>query len=252
MSGLEWQLAVVETVLQETPRVKTFRLRLPHWRPHRAGQHYSLRLTAPDGYQAQRSYSVASAPEQTGHIDLTVELLEDGEVSGYLFEGVLPGDQLEVRGPIGGYFVWEATSAASPLLLIAGGSGVVPLMAMLRHRQNTGLQNPTVLLYSVRNPAEVIYRQELEALARADSSFTLLLTYTRQAPPQWSGYQRRPDSAMLAEVVGRFITSPHCFICGPNGLVESAANELVALGLPASTIRTERFGPAAAGAIAVN
>jgi ferredoxin-NADP reductase len=246
MSGLEWQLATVETVVPETPRVKTFTLRLPHWRPHRAGQHYTLRLTAPDGYQAQRSYSVASAPEQTGQIALTVELIEDGEVSGYLFEGIQPGDQLEVRGPIGGYFVWEATPQAGPLLLIAGGSGVVPLMAMLRHRQRSGLRNPTVLLYSVRGPEEVIYQQELTALAAADSSFTLLLTYTRQAPPQWAGYQRRLDGAMLREALGHLSAVPRCYICGPNGLVESAANELQALGLPAADIRTERFGPSGA------
>lgn len=246
MSGLEWQVATVETVVPETPRVKTFTLRLPQWRPHRAGQHYALRLTAPDGYQAQRSYSVASAPEQTGQIALTVELIEDGEVSGYLFEGVLPGDQLEVRGPIGGYFVWEAAPQAGPLLLVAGGSGVVPLMAMLRHRQQSGLRNPTVLLYSIRTPDDVIYQSELTALAAADSSFTLLLTYTRQAPPQWAGYQRRLDGAMLQEALGHLPARPSCFICGPNGLVEGAANQLLALGMPATDIRTERFGPTGA------
>ncbi|MBX0290011.1 ferredoxin reductase [Hymenobacter sp. HSC-4F20] len=243
MSRLEWQLATVAAVLPETPRVKTFLLNLPSWTPHRAGQHYTLRLTAPDGYQAQRSYSIASAPEQTGQIALTVELIDEGEVSGYLFEGIAPGDQLEVRGPIGGYFVWEATPQAGPLLLVAGGSGVVPLMAMLRHRQRAGVHNPTVLLYSVRTPEDVIYGPELHAMASADSSFTLLLTFTRQAPAGWAGYQRRLDAALLAEVVSRFPTPPQCFICGPNGLVESAATGLVAQGVPAGAIRTERFGP---------
>lgn len=246
MSRLEWQLATVETITPETPRVKTFTLRLPRWTPHRAGQHYTVRLTAPDGYQAQRSYSVASPPEQTGQIALTVELIAEGEVSGYLFEGVQPGDQLEVRGPIGGYFVWEATPQAGPLLLVAGGSGVVPLMAMLRHRQRAGVHNPTVLLYSVRTPEDVIYQTELNAMAAQDASFMLLLSYTRQAPPAWAGYQRRLDLALLQEVLGRFASPPQCFVCGPAGLVEAAANALVALGQPAESIRTERFGPTTA------
>lgn len=246
MSRLEWQRATVAAVVAETPRVKTFVLRLPAWQPHRAGQHYTLRLTAPDGYQALRSYSVASPPEQTGQIALTVELIEEGEVSGYLFEGVQAGDQLEVRGPIGGYFVWEATPQAVPLLLVAGGSGVVPLMAMLRHRQQAGLRNPTVLLYSVRTPEDVIYGPELQALAAANASFTLLLTFTRQAPASWAGYQRRPDAALLTEVLSQFPTPPQCFICGPNGLVEAAATGLAAQGVPPEHIRTERFGPSGA------
>jgi ferredoxin-NADP reductase len=243
MSGLDWQLATVEQIVQETPHVKTFTLRLPHWQPHRAGQHYTLRLTAPDGYQAQRSYSIASPPEQTGLIELTIELIDEGEVSGYLFEGVAVGDQLEVRGPIGGYFVWEATPQAGPLLLIAGGSGVVPLMCMLRHRQRSGLRNPTVLLYSLRTPEDVIYQHELQAMVQADASLTLRLIFTRQAPAGWSGYQRRIDATMLTDTLGLFAAAPACYICGPTGLVESAANGLEALGLPASSIRTERFGP---------
>ncbi|GAB2782228.1 ferredoxin-NADP reductase [Hymenobacter luteus] len=243
MSRLEWQVATVEAVVPETPRVKTFVLRLPRWQPHRAGQHYTLRLTAPDGYQAQRSYSVASPPEQTGQIALTVELIEEGEVSGYLFEGVEPGDQLEVRGPIGGYFVWEATPQAGPLLLVAGGAGVVPLMAMLRHRQHAGVHNPTVLLYSVRAPEDVIYHRELLAMAATDATFTLLLTYTRHAPAGWTGYQRRPDAAMLAEAARRLPAPPDCFICGPTGLVEATASYLAAQGISSEAIRTERFGP---------
>jgi ferredoxin-NADP reductase len=243
MSRVTWQLGTVKSIRQETPRVKTFTLALPHFTPHLAGQHYDLRLTAEGGYQAERSYSIASPPEQTGEIELTVELVEDGEVSGYLFDGVGVGDELELRGPIGGYFVWRGEPSAPPLLLVGGGSGVVPLMAMLRHRRGVGLRTPAVLLFSVRTPEEVIYQAELESLARADPSFTLLLDYTRQAPAGWAGYQRRIDTAMLAEVVGKFTTPPQAFVCGPTGLVEAVANGLQAAGLPPELILTERFGP---------
>ena len=243
MSARGWQRATVTGIRPETPRVKTFTLRLPHYAPHRAGQHYDLRLTAEGGYQAERSYSVASPPEQTGEIELTVELVAEGEVSGYLFEGVALGDELEVRGPIGGYFVWPG-APEPPLLLVGGGSGVVPLMAMLRHRRALGLRPPAVLLFSVRTPEEVIYHAELEALAQADPSFTLLLDYTRQPPPGWAGYQRRLDAALLAEVVARFgAARPQAFVCGPTGFVEAAANGLLAAGLPPELILTERFGP---------
>ena len=243
MSKLAWQFGTVNSIRNETPRVRTYTLALPAWTPHLAGQHYDLRLTAEGGYQAARSYSVASPPEQAGEIALTIELVEDGEVSGYLFEGVGVGDQLEVRGPIGGYFVWRGEPTAPPLLLVGGGSGVVPLMAMLRHRRGVGLRTPAVLLFSVRTPQEVIYQAELEALAEADAAFTLLLDYTRQAPPGWAGYQRRLDAALLAEVVSRFETPPQCFVCGPTGLVEAAASGLQAAGLPPERILTERFGP---------
>ena len=243
MSRLAWQLATVQEIKQETPRVKSFTLSLPHWTPHLAGQHYDLRLTAEGGYQAERSYSVASPPEQTGEVELTVEIIADGEVSGYLSEGVGVGDQLEVRGPIGGYFVWPGAPEAPPLLLVGGGAGVVPLMAMLRHRRGVGLRAPAALLFSIRTPEEVIYRIELEALAREDTSFTLLLDYTRRAPPGWAGYQRRLDAAMLAEVVAGFATPPQAFVCGPTSFVEAAANGLLAAGLPPELILTERFGP---------
>ena len=244
MSRVTWQLATVKSIKQETPHVKTFTLTLPNWTPHLAGQHYDLRLTAEGGYQAERSYSIASPPEQTGEIELTVEIIADGEVSGYLNEGVAVGDPLEVRGPIGGYFVWRGDAAAPPLLLVGGGSGVVPLMAMLRHRQRAGVHTPAVLLFSVRTPEEVIYQAELEALAKADDSFTLLLDYTRQAPTNWAGYQRRIDAAMLAEVVAHFgEAKPQAFVCGPTGLVEAVANGLQAAGLPPELILTERFGP---------
>src|SRR5689334_22713408 len=197
---LEWQIATVSAIKPETANVKTLTLTLPAWLPHRAGQHYDVRLSAPDGYQAQRSYSIASAPERMGEIDLTVERLEDGEVSSYLHDVLVVGDQIEVRGPIGGYFVWEA-GLGGPLLLIAGGSGVVPLMAMLRHRASVGASVPTRLLYSSRTPADVIYRDELETLHTANSGLEVVHTFTREQPPQWRGYARRIDVAMLREVI---------------------------------------------------
>ena len=243
MSRLDWQIATIVAVTSETKRVNTYTLRLPQWTPHRAGQHYDLRLTAPDGYQTERSYSIASPPEQIGEIALTVEMISGGEVSGYLYEGVAVGDELEVRGPIGGYFVWPVDGVAAPLLLVAGGSGVVPLMAMLRHRQRAGLANPVALLFSVRSPDEVIYQHELETLAQTDPSFTLLLTYTRRAPVSWVGYRRRLDAAMLAEARGYLPGPPQCYVCGPTGLVEKVATLLQAQGLPDNAIRTERFGP---------
>ena len=244
MSARAWQVATVTSIKDETPHVRSFTLSLPNFTPHLAGQHYDLRLTAEGGYQAERSYSIASPPEQTGEIELTIELVAEGEVSGYLFEGVQIGDPLEVRGPIGGYFVWRGEATAPPLLLVGGGSGVVPLMAMLRHRQRIGLHTPAVLLFSVRTPDEVIYQAELEAMAEEDTSFTLLLDYTRQAPAGWAGYQRRLDAAMLQEVVQRFgAATPQAFVCGPTGLVEVVATGLQAAGLPASSILTERFGP---------
>jgi ferredoxin-NADP reductase len=243
MEKIQWQIARVKAIVQETPNVKTFTLHLPQWIPHLPGQHYDLRLTAEDGYQAERSYSIASPPEQTGEIDLTVELIEDGEVSSYLHEGIGPGDPLEVRGPIGGYFVWKDNMANEPLLLIAGGSGVVPLMAMLRHRATIGAANPTTLLFSVRTADDAIYRDELEQLAKQDSQFELIFTFTRKAPPGWPGYQRRVDQAMLTDVLKRFESQPNGFVCGPTLLVEQVANTLSDLGLPSTKIRTERFGP---------
>ncbi|GAB3891714.1 ferredoxin reductase [Spirosoma agri] len=242
MEKIQWQIARVKAIMQETPRVKTFTLQLPQWTPHLPGQHYDLRLTAEDGYQAERSYSIASPPEQTGEIDLTIELIDDGEVSSYLYDGIAIGDPLEVRGPIGGYFVWKDSMANEPLLLIAGGSGIVPLMAMLRHRAQIKATNPTLLLFSIRTDDDVIYRHELAQLAQ-DTQFTLCLTFTRQAPADWTGYRRRIDQAMLTDALSRFNTQPNCFVCGPTSLVEHVANTLADRGLPPTTIRTERFGP---------
>jgi ferredoxin-NADP reductase len=239
---LEWQIATVKAIKHETPKVKTFTLSLPDWTPHRAGQHYDVRLTAPDGYQAQRSYSIASEPERVGVIDLTVERLEDGEVSSYTHDVLVEGDLIEVRGPIGGYFVWEA-QLDGPLFLIAGGSGVVPLMSMVRHRAAAGSHVPTRLLYSSRAPEDVIYFEELEKLRASRNGLEVFHTFTRTQPPGWTGYARRIDNQMLAEVAGPLGRMPQVFICGPTLLVEAAANGLVQTGVAPVQIRTERFGP---------
>jgi ferredoxin-NADP reductase len=242
MGSLDWQLGRVNAIKVETPSVRTLTLALPDWVPHRAGQHYDVRLVAPDGYQAQRSYSVASGPERVGEIQLTVERLEDGEVSTYLTEVVVVGDEVEVRGPIGGYFVWEV-GMGGPLFLVAGGSGVVPLMAMLRHREANASRLPTRLLYSVAGPGSVIYGQELGALQAAQHGLEVFYTYTRTQPPGWRGYARRIDRAMLSDVCRPLGQTFLTYVCGPTLMVEAAANALVELGLSPSSVRTERFGP---------
>ena len=239
--SIEWQVATVTSVRTETPEVKTLTLALPNWMPHRPGQHYDVRLTAQDGYSAQRSYSVASEPERTGEIDITVERIGDGEVSPYLDDTVVTGDRFEVRGPIGGYFVWDS-SIGGPLLLVAGGSGVVPLMAMLRHRAAAGVKDPARLLYSARTYEQIIYRQELEVLARKNG-LTVSYTLTRSQPAGWKGYARRVDDAMLKDVRAPLGRDALAYICGPTALVEVAADGLERVGLPADRIRTERFGP---------
>jgi ferredoxin-NADP reductase len=241
---LEWQIVTVKALRPETPEVKTLTLSLPDWTPHRPGQHYDVRLTAEDGYSAQRSYSIASEPERRGEIDLTVERIADGEVSPFLDDTVAVGDQFEVRGPIGGYFVWDK-SVGGPLLLVAGGSGVVPLMAMLRHRVAAGVKNPAALLYSVRTYEQIIYRPELEALARGNG-LAIAYTLTRSQPAGWKGYTRRIDDAMLKEVSAPLGRDALAFICGPTALVEVAADGLERVGLPPERIRTERFGPSGA------
>jgi ferredoxin-NADP reductase len=238
---LGWQIATVTEIRAETASVKSFTLRLPNWTPHKPGQHYDLRLTAPDGYQAQRSYSIASEPERTDEVDLTVERIPDGEVSTYLHDVLVQGDQVEVRGPIGGYFVWDSDGSA-PLLLIGGGSGVVPLMSMLRHRRAVASGTPAVLLYSSRSFESIIYRKELEQLAKGDG-LTVHHTLTRSSPPAWKGFTRRIDEAMLREVAEPLGPGADVFICGPTLLVESAAELLVKLGFAPGRIRTERFGP---------
>jgi ferredoxin-NADP reductase len=217
----------------ETPAVKTIVLDLPEWPGHRAGQHVDVRLTAEDGYQAQRSYSIASAPEDE-RLALTVERLDDGEVSPYLAEELRVGDKLEVRGPIGGYFVWEA-ARGGPLLLVGGGSGVVPLVSMLRHRSATASEIPARLLYSVRSRDDVIYRDELER-------YEIVFTFTRVQPPGWQGYARRVDEEMLREVAFPGAESL-AYVCGPTRFVEAVADGLVAVGYDPERVRTERFGP---------
>jgi ferredoxin-NADP reductase len=239
---INWQIASVREIKPETAKVKTFTLALPAWMRHRAGQHYDVRLTAEDGYQAQRSYSVASAPEREGEIDLTVERIEDGEVSTYMHDVLIPGDRIEVRGPIGGYFVWEA-SMAGPLLLVAGGSGIVPLMSMLRHRIDAGVENPARLLYSSRSFEDVIYYGELEKIGEADGELRIFHTLTRSRPGGWNGYARRIDQEMLEEVARPLGRSVQAYICGPTLLVEAVANSLVNIGVNPNQIRTERFGP---------
>jgi len=239
---IEWQAGTVTEIRPETPQTKSFTLALPKWTAHRPGQHYDVRLTAPDGYQTQRSYSIASAPEQVGELELTVERIPDGEVSPYLHDVLVPGDQLEVRGPIGGYFVWEV-GLGGPLLLVAGGSGIVPLMAMLRHRAAQRATLPARLLYSSRVPDGVIYRSELVQLSDRDHALELFFTFTRQAPEGWTGYRRRIDEAMLTEVIRPFEGRARVYVCGPTLLVETVANALVRMGLPTELIRTERFGP---------
>jgi ferredoxin-NADP reductase len=239
---LNWQIASITNIKPETADVKTFSLKLPSWMRHRAGQHYDIRLTAEDGYQAQRSYSIASEPERDGEVDITVERLNDGEVSTYLHDVVIAGDRVEVRGPIGGYFVWEA-SMTDPLLLIAGGSGVVPLMSMIRHRAAARANNPTALLYSSRSFEDVIYYNELDVLGQANGGLKVFHTLTRSQPADWKGYTRRIDETMLREVAGPLGRSAQVFICGPTLMVESAANALVKIGINSNQIRTERFGP---------
>jgi len=239
---LNWQIASIKDIKPETKQVKSFTLTLPAWMRHRAGQHYDIRLTAEDGYQAQRSYSIASEPEREGEVDITVERINDGEVSTYIHEVLVPGDRIEARGPIGGYFVWEATMN-EPLLLIAGGSGVVPLMSMIRHRAAAGAKNPTSLLYSSRNFEDIIYYNELEKLRAANHGVQVFHTLTRSQPPDWKGYSRRIDQDMLKEAAQPLGRSAQVFICGPTLLVESVANSLVKVGINSNQIRTERFGP---------
>jgi ferredoxin-NADP reductase len=245
---IAWRLATVIDVVPETPRTRTLILDVPDWPGHRAGQHVDVRLTAEDGYQAERSYSIASAPEES-RLSLTVEQLKGGEVSPYLSEELRSGDTLELRGPIGGYFVWDV-SLGGPLLLVAGGSGIVPLMAMLRHR-NTVVATasaerhrlPARLLYSSRRWDEVIYRDELTHLAEKDTALEVRHTLTREQPQGWSGFRRRIDRAMLEEVVWPPSEQPQVFVCGPTPLVEDVAQALVELGHQPARIKTERFGP---------
>jgi ferredoxin-NADP reductase len=225
---------------KETPRCTSIVLELPEWTGHRAGQHVDLRLTAEDGYQAQRSYSIGSAPEEDDLV-LTVERLDDGEVSPYLVDELRAGDELELRGPIGGYFVWEHASGG-PLLLVAGGSGVVPFRAILRHWAAGEPKVQSRLLYSSRSIGDVIYRDELAGLATNDGA-EVQLTLTREWPEGWSGHRGRVDRELLDEVAFSPDQQPLVYVCGPSAFVETVASSLVDLGHNASRVRTERFGP---------
>jgi ferredoxin-NADP reductase len=261
---LTWQTATVSAVTDETPSVRTLTLSVPAWAGHRAGQHLDIRLTGDDGYQAERSYSIASAPGEP--VAITVERLDDGEVSPYLTEDVQAGDEMEIRGPIGGYFVWDGVASdgvasdSVPLLLAAGGSGVVPLRAILRHRSRIGSSVPVRLLYSVRSLGDVIYRAELASYASAASSslssagggVQVIYTLTRQQSPGWTGYARRVDQQMMSEVAWPVSAAsgvplaeagaPLAYVCGPTNFVEAVAADLVALGYPPQRVKTERFG----------
>jgi ferredoxin-NADP reductase len=232
---LTWQIAEVTHAHPETARVRTLVLDAPDWPGHRAGQHLDVRLTAEDGYQAQRSYSIASAPGEP--VAITVERLDDGEVSPYLVDELRPGDRIEIRGPIGGYFVWEPAQGG-PLLLVAGGSGIVPLMAMLRLHAREDSDVPVRLLYSSRTIEDVIYRGELDRLPDGRVVHAL----TRAQPPGWTGYARRVDAELIAEVAWPPADDPLVFVCGSTGFVETAAEALVGLGYRPERIRTERFG----------
>jgi ferredoxin-NADP reductase len=226
-----WQIATVTAIKRETPMVKSFRLALPMWMPHCPGQHYDVRLTAPDGYRAQRSYSIASSPLDRGEIELTIDRLADGEVSPYFHDVLVEGDEVEVRGPFTSYFVWRGER---PVLLIGGGSGVVPLMAMLRHRRRTTPDSPMRLVYSVRTAADVIYADEL-----GDDA---VLTFTREPPEGWSGHTGRIDAGLIADGASPDLAMV-VFICGSNGFVETASRLALEAGYEPQRIRTERFGP---------
>ena len=240
-SSITWRIGTISEIREETASVRSFRLDVPGWPGHRSGQHIDLRLTAEDGYSVERSYSIASAATD-GTIEITVERIADGEVSAFLHDTAVVGDRLELRGPIGGYFVWEPATGG-PLLLVAGGSGVVPLMAMLRERARSGSIFPTRLLFSSRHLEEIIYRDELDQLASTGDGLEVIHTLTRSQPPGWNGYARRIDDRMLTEVSEPLGSGLRAYICGPTALVETAANALSRLGLPADRIRTERFGP---------
>jgi ferredoxin-NADP reductase len=241
---LIWRVAEIAKIVDETPTVKSLVLDVPGWPGHQPGQHVDVRLTAEDGYQAQRSYSVASEPE-TARLMLTVELIEGGEVSPYLTSDVRPGDKFELRGPIGGYFVWTV-AIGGPLFLVAGGSGIAPLMSMLRYRVAAKSTTPALVLYSSRTYEDIIYREELDQMAARNDGLTVTYTLTRRQPAGWTGGARRIDRSMLASVGPSVMARPKIFICGPTSLVESAAQSSLELGYERNLIKTERFGPTGA------
>jgi ferredoxin-NADP reductase len=239
LGRLTWHVAEVADAWPETDRVKTLALDVQGWPGHRAGQHVDVRLTADDGYQAQRSYSIAS-PAGGPRVELTVERIDDGELSPYLTQEAHAGDRFELRGPVGGYFVWDP-DPGGPVLLVGGGSGVVPLMAMVRQRATNHDAVPTRLLYSARSWEDVIYRDELERYGKRGDGLEIVFTLTRDQPPDWTGYSRRVDRELLSEVAPADLSLT--FVCGPTPFVEAVAEALVGLGHEPSRIKTERFGP---------
>lgn len=241
LGRLTWQVGEVVAAQSETYRARSLTFAVPGWAGHRPGQHLDVRLTAEDGYQAVRSYSISSTPD-ADRTTITVELLEDGEVSPYLVEEVREGDRIELRGPIGGYFVWDGDDD-EPLLLVCGGSGVAPLMSIIRHRARIGSRVPTRLLYSSRAPDDVIYRDELEALVAEDEQLEVIHTFTREQPEGWTGYGRRIDPEMLSEVAWPTGQAARAYVCGPTRLVETVASGLIEIGYATGNVRTERFGP---------
>ncbi|MFL5821335.1 MAG: ferredoxin reductase [Solirubrobacteraceae bacterium] len=241
MGRLAWAPGEIAEVRWETNRVKSLAIDVPSWSGHRAGQHVDLRLTAQDGYQTVRSYSLSSPPG-AGRVTVTVERIDDGEVSPYLVDEARPGDRLELRGPLGGYFVWEP-AMGGPLMLVAGGSGVVPLAAMIRHWDAADGEVSVKLLYSSRSEEDAIFRAELDGLAASSAALEVVHTFTRSAPTRWAGYRRRIDREMLADVAWPASSGPLAYVCGPTRLVEQVAGDLLALGYRPDLARTERFGP---------
>jgi ferredoxin-NADP reductase len=241
LGRLTWHVVTVAEIRQETPSARTLVLEVPDWPGHVAGQHVDVRLTAEDGYTAQRSYSIAS-PSAGSQLELTVQSVPDGEVSSYLVDAAAVGDNFEIRGPVGGYFTWQPEETA-PVLLVAGGSGIVPLMAMIRSRAAVGSRVPFRLVYSVRNPESLFYGPELVRRARDDRGLDVSYVYTREAPPEWKGSPGRLDGRRLGEAGWPSTFEPSCYVCGPTGFVETVANLLVDSGNLASRVKTERFGP---------
>jgi ferredoxin-NADP reductase len=238
---LEWQFAQVRDIVAETPRVKSLLLQPTNWTGHLPGQHVDVRLVAEDGYRAQRSYSIASAPEDK-LLMLTVERVKDGEVSPYLLDELRVGDWLELRGPIARHFVWTS-GLSDPLCLVAGGTGITPLMAMLRHRDRSSCRTPTVLIYSSRSLADIVYREELDGMAHRDAKLDVIYALTREQPKNWAGHRGRIDRALLATNCFPPTQNPAVYVCGPTPFVESVSSFLVELGFDPLGIKTERFGP---------
>ena len=243
VSGSRWRIATVHSVHEESPRVKLFRLTLPDHRPFRAGQYYDVRLTAPDGYQAQRSYSISSSPSEQGIVELLIEHIEGGEVSSYFHEEIEPGERIELRGPIGGHFTWTP-EYTDPVLLIGGGSGIAPLMSLIRQRNSHQMHSPCLLMFSARTQQDILFRKDLEQFAANNPEFTMVITLTRETGPGWAGDSGRIDRNMIDQAISAVGVRPaRSYVCGGTGFVESIASTLMEIGMKYGDIRTERFGP---------